>query len=136
MKGSVYLKTAGILMVVFSVISLLSNFIMLVAADYLTDIVGNINDIWIAVSMLVGFFVICVPSAVQLFTGIMGIKYHNDKDRATYCMTWGIITLVLEIIFFAAELFLNHNMHFVSVVVFVVSGILIPVFYIIGSSKK
>ena len=79
-----------------------------------------------------GLIISLISAAIELITGILGVKYCDDASKAKTCMIWGIVVAVLCVI--------GHIITAVGGGDFGVFGLLcglvIPVLYIIGAKKN
>ena len=125
--GSKFLKVTGILMIIFGAIALVVSIIALLGLGMLEALGAPMGLLWASgIIALVG-------SVAQLVAGIIGVVNCDKPEKANSCIVWGIAVAAMSII---ANVFTligyPQNFSFVSVI----SGLLIPVLYLIGAFKN
>ncbi|MDD5796018.1 MAG: hypothetical protein PUD24_03685 [Oscillospiraceae bacterium] len=125
--GSKFLKVTGILMIIFGAISIVVSIIALMGLGVLEALGAPMGLLWASgIIALVG-------SVAQLVAGIIGVVNCDKPEKANSCIVWGIAVAAMSII---ANVFTligyPQNFSFVSVI----SGLLIPVLYLIGAFKN
>lgn len=125
--GSKFLKVTGILMIIFGAISIVVSIIALMGLGVLEALGAPMGLLW--ASGIIAF----VGSVAQLVAGIIGVVNCDKPEKANSCIVWGIAVAAMSII---ANVFTligyPQNFSFVSVI----SGLLIPVLYLIGAFKN
>lgn len=127
MKGHVFLKVTGILMIIaaaFSIIVgvLLAGIIALAAG--LGAASGLKFTFWAAL------FLTLVGGICQLIAGIKGIKHSKRSEKAGKLIAWGVIVAVFSILSIVMDLSNGGDFSIVSVV----TGVAVPALYILGAA--
>lgn len=123
--GKTLLLVVGILLVIFSVISLIvliPTFVLLTPALSL----GTLG-----VLLLVAVLLSCATVIIDLIAGIMGIVNREKPEKAKVCMSLGITMIsitVLNIIF----TIISSDFNFFNAVF----GLVLPVLYTLGAAKN
>lgn len=123
--GKTLLLVVGILLVIFSVISLIvliPTFVLLAPALSLGAL---------GVLLLVAVLLSCATVIIDLIAGIMGIVNREKPEKAKVCMSLGITMIsitVLNIIF----TIISSDFNFFNAVF----GLVLPVLYTLGAAKN
>ena len=116
MRGKNYLKVTGILMIIGFGIGMIS---MLYLSKLVESIVG---------STVLIFSIIA--SVVELVTGIIGVAWCKKSEKAKFCLAFGVILLVLNLVSYILQI----STYGVANVIFsMILGSILPVLYIIGA---
>lgn len=125
--GSKFLKVTGILMIIFGAISIVVSIIALMGLGVLEALGAPMGLLW--ASGIIAF----VGSIAQLVAGIIGVVNCDKPEKANSCIVWGMAVAAMSIIANVITLIgYPQNFSFVSVI----SGLLIPVLYLIGAFKN
>ena len=138
MKGKGFLKVTGILMIIFAGIALLSEIISLIFGvrimEYYTAQSGvSMAAANIAVYGMLGISI--VLSALELFTGIIGIKNCDKPDKSTICIVFGSIVLGIDLIGYVMMLIIVRMPLALVVLTLIIAliSLALPVLYLIGA---
>jgi len=148
-KGKNFLSISGILMIIAGGISIIVAIILLILIGILLRNVeegGFIVSAFSTVSMISGVVVI-IASAVQVVTGLVGVKNARVPEHYKRCKVWGIVVLVLEGIGIILDLtgaivfgiasneigFDGYSYPWYSIIISVICGVVIPVIFIVGA---
>jgi hypothetical protein len=138
MKGKGFLKVTGILMVIFAGMALLSEIISLIFGvrimEYYTAQSGvSMAAANIAVYGMLGISI--VLSALELFTGIIGIKNCDKPDKSTICIVFGSIVLGIDMIGYVMMLIIVRMPLALVVLTLIIAliSLALPVLYLIGA---
>lgn len=118
--GKGLLKVSGILLIIFAAISIVILVFGMIAAASLGGALGA------AVGGIV-FVLGMVSAAFSLIMGILGVKYANVPAKATVCMVFAIIAIVLQLISL-----ISGDANVISALI----GLVLPVLYLIGALKN
>lgn len=118
--GKGLLKVSGILLIIFAAISIVILVFGMIAAASLGGALGA------AVGGIV-FVLGLVSAAFSLIMGILGVKYANVPAKATVCMVFAIIAIVLQLISL-----ISGDANVISALI----GLVLPVLYLIGALKN
>ena len=134
-KGKVLLKVMGIIMIVGGAIGIILSIVLAVAAAALIALGGP-------GTIIVGIIISILGCIAELIAGIICTKNAAKPDKATKCMVWSIIVIVLQLIgviliaaggsALAAETGSTVSSG-ASTVVSIILGIAVPVLAIIGA---
>ena len=127
--GRFLLKTTAILMLVFGSLGVLVYLALLgvlVGVTYVTDgIFSGAKDV-------VGMSLLLAASALELITGILGLKALKRPERAAGCRVWAALTLLLGLAALLHILLRGQDPGFwLSVPLAAVT----PIAYLIGASR-
>lgn len=127
MKGHVFLKVTGILMIIaaafFIIVGVLLAGISALAAG-LGAASGLKFTFWAAL------FLTLVGGICQLIAGIKGIKHSKRSEKAGKLIAWGVIVAVFSILSIVLDLSNGGDFSIVSVV----TGVAVPALYILGAA--
>lgn len=127
MKGSTLLKVVSIIMIIGGAISF-----------FLSLLAGALGSLFEAAGVSIGVvwltIILALLSAVaEVVAGIIGVSNWNRIDKASLCMTWGIIVIAICVVSNIASIVLLSE----SIKVYsIVSGLLLPVLYVIGANQN
>lgn len=128
-KGAGFLKVTGILMIIGGVFAIILSIIAILgiaALTYLSN--GEISSVLLYASGAL----MLVSSVAELVAGIIGVKNCKKPEKAGTCIDWGIVVAVLCI----AGTILNSIGGGEFSVLSLVTGLVLPVLYIIGAFKN
>jgi len=133
MEGSKFLKVTGILMIIFSVIGFIFALIAVLGLGALA-LMAEATGVEVPMGMMVVSGILAVVGAIiQFIAGIVGTKNWNKPEKANKCIIWGIIVIALCI--FSNILTLVGYPDSFSVMS-VITGLVIPVLYLIGGFQN
>lgn len=125
--GSKFLKVTGILMIIFGSIALIIAIMALLGLGVLEAIGAPMGLLWAS-------GIIALLGAVAEFVaGIIGVVNWNKPNKANTCIGWGIAVAamcVISNIFTLIGYLENFN------VFSLLTGLVIPVLYLIGAFKN
>lgn len=128
-KGAGFLKVTGILMIIGGVLAIILSIIAILGIAALTYISnGEISSALLYASGAL----MLVSSVAELVAGIIGVKNCKKPEKAGTCIGWGIVVAVLCI----AGTILNSIGGGEFSVLSLVTGLVLPVLYIIGAFKN
>lgn len=128
-KGAGFLKVTGILMIIGGGLEIILSIIAILgiaALVYISD--GEISSGLLYASGIL----MLVSSVAELVAGIIGVKNCKKPEKATSCIVWGIVVALLCI----AGIVLNVVGGGEFSVVSLVTGLALPVLYIIGAFRN
>lgn len=144
-KGRGFLKVCGILMIIGGAISIVVSIIGLIGGGLAGAAAGALaeegyEEIAAAAAqggglLTVGSIIALIGGVVELITGIIGVKNCGNPEKATTCIVWGIIVLVLSIISIILTL-IGGNVQAGSLIVSIICSLVLPVLYLIGAFKN
>ena len=117
--GKTYLQVTGILMVIFSALSLIT---LLIGGAIAGGLIGGVSGAAAGVSL---FLLALIPCIFQLYVGIQGILHCNKLEKGKNCFILGIILLVLDVI----SLFASFS---ITSLIFLI----VPILFVIGAYKN
>ncbi len=118
--GKGLLKVSGILLIIFAAISIVMLVFGMIAAATLGGALGAAVG---GIVLVLGL----VSAAFSLIMGILGVKYANVPAKATVCMVFAIIAIVLQLISLV-----SGDANVISALI----GLILPVLYLIGALKN
>lgn len=126
MQGSKFLKVTGILMIIFSALALVFA-IIAIAGISLLAAMGASSGL-----LTVSCILALVGAVAELVAGIIGVKNWNKLEKAGTCITWGIIVIVLCVISNILTVVGGGDFSVLNLV----TGLVIPVLYLIGGLQN
>ena len=114
MKGHVFLKVTGILMIIAAAFSIIVG-VSLAGISALAAGLGAASGL--KFTFWAALFLTLVGGICQLIAGIKGIKHSKRSEKAGKLIAWGVIVAVFSILS----------------IVSVVTGVAVPALYIIGA---
>ena len=127
MKGSKFLKVTGILMIISAAFGIIGGIIALIGAGALAAVLETS-----AGGLMLASALILVSAVFQLIAGIMGVKNCDKPEKAQSCMVIGVIVAILSVAGNVTSSVLGSSFNITSYV----TGLVIPVLYIIGAVKN
>ena len=126
MQGSKFLKVTGILMIIFGALALVLAIIVIAGISLLAAMGASSGLLTVScILMLVG-------AVAELVAGIIGVKNWNKLEKAGTCITWGIIVIVLCVISNILTVVGGGDFSVLNLV----TGLVIPVLYLIGGLQN
>ena len=135
-KGRGFLKVCGILMIIGGALTIIVTGILgivsavaisALASDPSIEYAGPAAGLLI-VAAIIGL----IGGIVELIAGIVGVKNANRPEKATTCIVWGFIVLVLQIVSLILS-FAGGGSNAGTIIVNIIAGIALPVLYLIGA---
>ncbi len=127
MKGRKFLKVTGILMIIGGAFGIIGGIVAMIGAGALAAVLETSAGGLILASVLI------LASAVfQLIAGIMGVKNCDKPEKAQSCLVMGVIVAILSVAGNVTSSVLGSSFNITSYV----TGLVIPVLYIIGAVKN
>ncbi len=125
--GSKFLKVTGILMIIFGSIALIIAIVALLGLGVLEAIGAPMGLLWAS-------GIIALLGAVAEFVaGIIGVVNWNKPNKANICIGWGIAVAAMCVISNIFTLIgYPENFNVFSLL----TGLVIPVLYLIGAFKN
>lgn len=120
--GKIYLQVTGIIMVIFSALSLIA---LLLGGAVMGAAGGVLGGLGGAAAGLTLFLLALIPCIFQLYVGIQGILHCKSLEKGKKCFILGIILLVLDVI----SLFASFS--FISLLFLAV-----PILFVLGAYKN
>ena len=126
MKGHVFLKVTGILMIIAAAFSIIVG-VLLAGISALAAGLGAASGL--KFSFWAALFLTLVGGVCQLIAGIKGIKHSKRSEKAGKLIVWGAIVAVFSVLSIVMNLVNGGEFNVVSVL----TGIAIPALYIYGA---
>jgi len=124
MKGHVFLKVTGILMIIAAAFSIIVG-VLLAGISALAAGLGAASGL--KFTFWAALFLTLVGGICQLIAGIKGIK---RSEKAGKLIAWGVIVAVFSILSIVLDLSNGGDFSIVSVV----TGVAVPALYILGAA--
>ncbi|MBR5932152.1 MAG: hypothetical protein IKZ95_09045 [Lachnospiraceae bacterium] len=140
-KGKGLLQVSAILMTVIGGLSILLALLSIVFFGFMTGIMSRREDavvvFSIAIIILVGLVIL---AALELVTGIIGIKNAGKPEHSGRCLVLGIIVLVIAAacigILVANTSFRSDPVMAAIVYVLCATAVVVPILYVIGAAMN
>lgn len=139
MQGKNFLKVTGILMIIGGALTIILNGVLgivgYMAANSLSSVAGA-EDVNAAVAaggslLIVAAIISLVGGILELIAGIIGVKNCAKPEKATTCIVWGFIVLVINIISLILA-FAGGSETALNIITSIIASIALPVLYLIG----
>lgn len=127
MKGHVFLKVTGILMIIAAAFFIIVG-VLLAGISALAAGLGAASGL--KFSFWAALFLTLVGGICQLIAGIKGIKHSKRSEKAGKLIAWGVIVAVFSILSIVLDLSNGGDFSIVSVV----TGVAVPALYILGAA--
>lgn len=127
MKGHVFLKVTGILMIIAAAFSIIVG-VLLAGISALDAGLGAASGL--KFTFWAALFLTLVGGICQLIAGIKGIKHSKRSEKAGKLIAWGVIVAVFSILSIVLDLSNGGDFSIVSVV----TGVAVPALYILGAA--
>lgn len=127
MKGHVFLKVTGILMIIAAAFSIIVG-VLLAVISALAAGLGAASGL--KFTFWAALFLTLVGGICQLIAGIKGIKHSKRSEKAGKLIAWGVIVAVFSILSIVLDLSNGGDFSIVSVV----TGVAVPALYILGAA--
>lgn len=127
MKGHVFLKVTGILMIIAAAFSIIVG-VLLARISALAAGLGAASGL--KFTFWAALFLTLVGGICQLIAGIKGIKHSKRSEKAGKLIAWGVIVAVFSILSIVLDLSNGGDFSIVSVV----TGVAVPALYILGAA--
>ncbi len=126
MKGHVFLKVTGILMIIAAAFSIIVG-VLLAGISALAAGLGAASGL--KFSFWAALFLTLVGGICQLIAGIKGIKHSKRSEKAGKLIAWGVIVAVFSILSIVMNLINGGEFNVTSVL----TGVAVPALYIYGA---
>lgn len=127
MKGHVFLKVTGILMIIAAAFYIIVG-VLLAGISALAAGLGAASGL--KFTFWAALFLTLVGGICQLIAGIKGIKHSKRSEKAGKLIAWGVIVAVFSILSIVLDLSNGGDFSIVSVV----TGVAVPALYILGAA--
>ena len=127
MKGRKFLKVTGILMIIGAAFGIIGGIIAMIGVGALAAVLETS-----AVGLMLASVLVLASAVFQLIAGIMGVKNCDKPEKAQTCLVMGIIVAILSVAGNVTSSVLGSSFNITSYV----TGLVIPVLYIIGAAKN
>ena len=127
MKGRMFLKVTGILMIIGGAFGIIGGIVAMIGAGALAAVLETS-----AGGLMLASALILASAVFQLIAGIMGVKNCEKPEKAQSCLIMGVIVAILSV---AGNVISNVLGSQFSIINYA-TGLIIPVLYIIGAAKN
>ena len=127
-KGATLLKVTGIIMIIGSALSFIISIVAIVG------IAQTIRNPFLTVSAVAVTAVIIAPIhlLIEFITGIVGVKNCKRPEKASTCITWGVLSALSCILVNLLTISSGGSFSAFSVIL----GLVLPVLFIIGAVQN
>lgn len=128
-KGAGFLKVTGILMIIGGALGIILSIVAILgiaALTYLSSGESSMGLLYASGALLL------VSAVAQLTAGIIGVKNCRNPEKSGTCIGWGIAVAVLCV----AGTVLNSVAGGEFSVMSLLSGLVLPVLYVIGAVRN
>ena len=122
-KGANFLKVCGILMIIGGAAAIIASILGFAGIAVLASL--GANSALLTVSVILAL----VGGVIELIAGIIGVKNCKDPSKATTCIVWGVLVAVLTVVSLIINSVAGGNFSVVSLI----TGLIIPILFIIGA---
>lgn len=127
MKGRMFLKVTGILMIIGGAFGIIGGIVAMIGAGALAAVLETS-----AGGLMLASALILASAVFQLIAGIMGVKNCDKPEKAQSCLVMGIIVAILSVAGNVISNVLGSDFNIINYA----TGLIIPVLYIIGAVKN
>ena len=127
MKGRMFLKVTGILMIIGGVLGIIVGIIAAIGVGAMAIILETS-----AGGLMVATVFVIASAIFQLIAGIMGVKNCEKPEKAQSCLIMGVIVVLLSVAGNIISVVLGSDFSILGCI----TGMVIPVLYIIGAVKN
>ena len=135
-KGSGFLKVCGILMIIGGALSIIVSGILgimgYIGAIALAESGEYEDPEMIGVAVLIGAIIAIIGGVLELIAGIIGVKNCKRPEKATTCIVWGFIVLVINVIGIILTI-AGGTTNVGSLIATIIFSLALPVLYLIGA---
>ena len=127
MKGHMFLKVTGILMIIAAAFSIIVGALVAGISGFAAGLgaaSGLKFPFWAAL------FLTLVGGVCQLIAGIMGIQHSKRSEKAGGLIVWGVIVAVFSILSIVLNSINGDDFSIISVL----TGVVVPALYIYGAA--
>lgn len=127
MKGRMFLKVTGILMIIGGAFGIIGGIVAMIGAGALAAVLETS-----AGGLMLASALILASAVFQLIAGIMGVKNCDKPEKAQSCIVIGVIVAILSVAGNVISNVLGSDFNIINYA----TGLIIPVLYIIGAVKN
>ena len=127
MKGRMFLKVTGILMIIGGGFGIIGGILAMLGAGALAAVLETS-----AGGLMLASALILASAVFQLIAGIMGVKNCDKPEKAQSCIVIGVIVAILSVAGNVISNVLGSDFNIINYA----TGLIIPVLYIIGAVKN
>jgi len=127
MKGRMFLKVTGILMIIGGSFGIIGGIVAMIGAGALAAVLETS-----AGGLMLASALILASAVFQLIAGIMGVKNCDKPEKAQSCIVIGVIVAILSVAGNVISNVLGSDFNIINYA----TGLIIPVLYIIGAVKN
>ena len=127
MKGRMFLKVTGILMIIGGAFGIIGGIVAMIGAGALAAVLETS-----AGGLMLASALILASAVFQLIAGIMGVKNCDKPEKAQSCLVMGVIVAILSVAGNVISNVLGSDFNIINYA----TGLIIPVLYIIGAVKN
>ena len=127
MKGKMFLKVTGILMIISAAFGIIGGIVAMIGAGALAAVLETS-----AGGLMLASALILASAVFQLIAGIMGVKNCDKPEKAQSCIVIGVIVAILSVVGNVISNVLGSDFNIFNYA----TGLIIPVLYIIGAVKN
>lgn len=127
MKGRMFLKVTGILMIIGGAFGIIGGIVAMIGAGALAAVLETS-----AGGLMLASALILASAVFQLIAGIMGVKNCDKPEKAQSCIVIGVIVAILSVAGNIISNVLGSDFNIINYA----TGLIIPVLYIIGAVKN
>ncbi|MBR3243463.1 MAG: hypothetical protein IKF90_12325 [Parasporobacterium sp.] len=134
-QGRNFLKVCGILMIIGGAVTIIVSGIIGIVGYVAGSAVSGMGEYGagavLGVAALISAILYLIGGIVELIAGIIGVKNNNRPEKATTCIVFGFIVLVINLI--GTILSISGSSSAGSIIVSIICSVALPVLYLIGA---
>ncbi len=128
-KSNGFLKVTGILMIIGGVFTIIFSILAVVGVGALAATLGTEADLGLLmVSSIIGL----ISGVVSLIAGITGAKNANKPEKATACIAFGCLTVLLSILGTILNVVGGNQFSVLGLI----TGLIVPALYLVGAFQN
>ena len=130
-RGNGFLKVCGILMIIGGALSIILGVVALIAGLAIGGSDRGPEGADVGTLLVLASIILAVGGILELIAGIVGVVNSNKPQKAVACIVWGFIVLIVQIV--GIVLSAMGGTSFGSIIISIITGIALPVLYLIGA---
>ena len=138
-SGRVFLKVCGILMIIGGIFSIVVSGVL----GILGYVSGNIIDQngeygtgqILGAIVIIAAIIALIGGILELIAGIVGVKNSDKPEKATTCIVWGFIVLVINVISIITTIS-GGSSSVGTIIGSIIFSLALPILYLIGAFKN
>ena len=138
-SGRVFLKVCGILMIIGGIFSIIVSGVLGIVGYISGNIVDQNGEYGtgqiLGAIVIIAAIIALIGGILELIAGIVGVKNCDKPEKATTCIVWGFIVLVINVISIITTIS-GGSSSVGAIIGSIIFSLALPVLYLIGAFKN